>query len=226
MDCSNCAAPLAGKSNICRYCGTLNDADLRTLEHHGGQAAPSDRDCPRCDRAMQSITISAGDSFELERCETCLGIFFDPGELDSLIDKSVSHVQRIDNERLAILVDEEWQAHRSTVAYVKCPVCGVLMNRKNYGSRSGIVVDRCRNHGVWLDGGELSQLLKWSKAGGQLHDRKRQEEDLELEERKERAAKRTKLNAQAVERGRYMGGGIGYGSSLPGLVRIIFDLLI
>ena len=43
-------------------------------------------------------------------------------------------------------------------------------------------VDQCKAHGVWLDNGELIQLMEWKRAGGQMLDeqreRKRQEEQL------------------------------------------------
>ena len=40
------------------------------------------------------------------------------------------------------------------------------MNQINYGQRSGIVVDWCKPDGIWLDSGELRNLLEWAKAGG------------------------------------------------------------
>ena len=42
------------------------------------------------------------------------------------------------------------------------------MNRVNFGHRSGVVVDRCKAHGIWLDNGEITHLMEWKKAGGQL----------------------------------------------------------
>jgi Zn-finger nucleic acid-binding protein len=77
---------------------------------------------------------------------------------------------------MAILIDEAGEIERKVV-YLKCPVCGELMNRRSYGARSGVVADICKDHGIWLDGGELGRILKWAKAGGQLHDQKRKEED-------------------------------------------------
>jgi len=42
------------------------------------------------------------------------------------------------------------------------------VNRQNFGERSGVVVDRCKAHGVWLDSGEFRRLAEWMKAGGQI----------------------------------------------------------
>ena len=44
------------------------------------------------------------------------------------------------------------------------------MNRKLHGKRSGVIVDSCRDHGLWLDAGELRQLMEWSRAGGEKLD--------------------------------------------------------
>jgi len=46
------------------------------------------------------------------------------------------------------------------------------MNRKLHGKRSGVIVDSCRDHGLWLDAGELRQLMEWSRAGGEKLDKK------------------------------------------------------
>jgi hypothetical protein len=40
------------------------------------------------------------------------------------------------------------------------------MSRKNFGAHSGIVVDVCRDHGTWFDGGELAAALEYVRAGG------------------------------------------------------------
>ncbi len=45
------------------------------------------------------------------------------------------------------------------------------MHRKLQGQRSGVVVDSCREHGLWLDSGELRQLMEWSRAGGEKLDK-------------------------------------------------------
>ncbi len=42
------------------------------------------------------------------------------------------------------------------------------MNRVNYATMSGVVVDQCKEHGMWLDNGELVHLMEWKKAGGQF----------------------------------------------------------
>jgi Zn-finger nucleic acid-binding protein len=65
------------------------------------------------------------------------------------------------------------------------------MNRKLHGKRSGVIVDSCREHGIWLDAGELRQLMEWSRAGGEkLNQEDRafeKQQDTEHERRKQLA---------------------------------------
>ncbi len=190
MNCANCGAPLPPKSNICQFCQTVNDVDLRAIG--GGVKGPqTNRACPRCTAPMISVCVHAGEKLYIERCRKCLGIFFDPGELDGLLDASVTPANDVDYHRLQMLVEQERQVgnHDDTVKYIKCPVCLKLMNRRSYGARAGVIVDECRDHGVWLDGGELGQLFKWMKAGGRELDQQRKIAELKEAERQARRAK-------------------------------------
>lgn len=40
------------------------------------------------------------------------------------------------------------------------------MQRKNYGRKSGVIVDICAKHGVWFDLHELEEVLAWLRSGG------------------------------------------------------------
>nr|WP_281412593.1 zf-TFIIB domain-containing protein [Geomobilimonas luticola] len=101
------------------------------------------------------------------------------------MEATVTNVFAVDRSRL----DTISTARRSNdygVSYVKCPVCAKIMNRINFGTKSGVIVDRCKEHGVWLDGGELRHLFEWMKAGGKLLDQERQEERKKAEAERER----------------------------------------
>ncbi|MCK4764965.1 MAG: zf-TFIIB domain-containing protein [Candidatus Aminicenantes bacterium] len=186
-NCVNCAAPLPKGSNICKYCGTRNDVDLKMIHEHTIHEPESERTCPRCKTALQTINLKIEGKFLIEKCNGCFGLFFDPGELEALVDKSVTNVFDVNYNRIRSL-GEQRRHDDYPVRYIKCPVCGKLMNRINFGSRSGVVVDKCKQHGLWLDGGELRQIMEWVKAGGQLlHHQKRMEMerlDIQREKRK------------------------------------------
>lgn len=191
-NCTNCSAPLPLNSVSCDYCGSRNDVDLKGIHYYTTHEADTKRLCPRCRISLTSIDLKIEGKFLIERCAECLGLFFDPGELEALLESSVTNVFEINRGWLAILNSTDKTDDRP-VSYVKCPACAKLMNRINFGARSGVVVDRCREHGVWLDAGELRRLYEWMKAGGKLLDQDRQEqlrkEALVLEEKGQQLCK-------------------------------------
>lgn len=136
---------------------------------------------------MRSVNLKMAGEFHLERCGECFGLFFDAGELETVLDDSVKPAHEINLERLNQILEEESVAdHGSDVVYLSCPVCAKLMHRKSYGARSGVIVDTCKEHGAWLDGGELRQLMKWLEAGGKQHTGARLAEERREQERRKR----------------------------------------
>jgi Zn-finger nucleic acid-binding protein len=118
---------------------------------------------PCCRIPLDRLKTSTESSVEIERCASCHGIFFNPGELELLLNDQSHPVVWLDPEAMAD-VAEQFQAP-AEVAYRPCPVCSELMNRVNFGGRRGVIIDRCRD-GVWLDGGEFRQLAEWWRTGG------------------------------------------------------------
>ncbi len=195
--CSKCGAPLPANSNICEYCESRNDVDLRVIHEYTTQAPAGERICPRCDIPLKTIDLKVDGTFLIERCETCMGLFFDPNELEALLEKSVENVFDINYKQINT-VNKELSGRRREVQYIKCPVCRKLMNRMNFGTKSGVIVDRCKDHGVWLDSGELKHLLEWRKAGGALLSQQREQEKAREQRRKERQAYRKRMQEQAA----------------------------
>lgn len=165
--CTYCSAPLPANTNKCRYCGAHNDVDLNGKPDYAIIRYQSDRLCPHCEIPLQTIDLKLDGAFLIERCEHCFGLFFDPGQVETLLESSVPKVFEINRRHLENINADRFRQDKR-IKYVKCPVCHVLMNRNAYGYRSGVIIDRCKDHGVWLDSGEITHLLEWKKAGGQL----------------------------------------------------------
>lgn len=184
-NCKNCGAVLTGTLLVCSYCQTRQDVDLSVVHRFTIENPQSMRLCPRCHIPLQTVDLRLGEKFLIERCERCLGLFFDPGELEAFLEKAVTNVHAIDPQRLNEVQNVK-RSHEYPVTYIDCPVCRKLMNRVNFGSRSGVIADQCRDHGLWLDGGELRQILEWMKAGGRLLQKQKELEmaRLELEQEK------------------------------------------
>jgi hypothetical protein len=64
---------------------------------------------------------------------------------------------------------------------------------------------------VWLDGGELRQLLEWTASGGQILTRERQDERTRVEERTQQRLERER-QARAMQDG---GGALSIGFGTP-----------
>jgi Zn-finger nucleic acid-binding protein len=182
--CSNCNAPLPPGSLLCGYCGSRTDVDLKGIHYYTTHESDTPRICPRCTIRLKTLDLKMDGRFLIDRCEHCLGIFFDPGELEALLETTVSTVSGIDRAGLEA-INEKREVNQYPISYIKCPVCSQLMHRVNFGAKSGVIVDRCKEHGVWLDGGELRQLFEWMKLGGNLLEQERQEQKRKEAEQRE-----------------------------------------
>lgn len=165
--CSSCSAPLLPNNSRCAYCNVRNDIDLHGRHKYTIKTRHSKRLCPHCERALQTIELNLSSPFYIERCILCFGLFFDPGEIGELLESSVSNVFSINFKLIKNINKERYQKNKN-FRYVKCPVCRIHMNRVNFGFRSGVVIDQCKKHGVWMDSGEITHLMEWKKAGGEL----------------------------------------------------------
>lgn len=164
LNCVKCGGPLPINSDVCEYCGILNDTDLRRLyDVNIEEEGVSEKLCPRCKINLDTMKLVINKNFFIERCKNCLGIFFDPLELEDLLTVAIEEDNKCAASRLGIMTEvdkDKWP-----VKYLNCPVCKNLMLRKSYGNLSGVIIDWCKPHGIWLDGGELGTLLKWVRSG-------------------------------------------------------------
>ncbi len=216
-------------TTICDYCNSRNDVDLTGIHEYTVTKPESERICPSCTIPLQTINIAGEGKYYIERCDRCMGLFFDPGELDALMNESVTNVFHIDYKGLdKIIKDHSSQYGR--VRYMKCPVCTTIMNRVNFGKKSGVIIGRCKGHGIWLDGGQLKRLMEWRKAGGKLLHEKRVEEETINAARKEEEAKRGR-NKRTSFQSPYDTGKAEYSTTgsnndlFSTLSRVIFKLL-
>ena len=167
--CSSCSAPLPVSGIICEYCGTRNDIDLKLTKSYRNLRPDLNRTCPLCKIQLKTIDVGEKLSFFIERCDSCFGIFFDLNELDEMIKVSVTKTKKVDLQKLFQITENP--RHIDIIVYRNCPVCQKKMHRKNFMSRSGVITDVCFEHGIWLDSGELRQIMEWVKLGGMEKDK-------------------------------------------------------
>ncbi len=191
--CSSCSAPRREGAATCRHCGadyTLHERDLHTICpgcmtrvsdkarycHHcatpivpqGHAGSPTARRCPACAGAATLNSRALGDpAVAVSECPGCAGLWLGTEAFQLLADRardeSVDDPALFDAGRSA----PAETAPRSGAFYRPCPECGKSMNRRNFGQRSGVLVDACREHGIWFDSSELSATLSWIRRGGE-----------------------------------------------------------
>ncbi|GFO71554.1 hypothetical protein BJAS_P1157 [Bathymodiolus japonicus methanotrophic gill symbiont] len=147
---------------------------------------------------MQSIQIQLDAPLSIERCPDCFGMFFDKGELEVLLNHAVQHVAFINLAHLNNINADRFRVEQR-VKYIKCPVCLKFMHRSNFALKSGVIVGICRVHGLWLDNGEVTHLMEWKKAGGQLLYRQEQQKK-QPKLRKTQAGRSDRLWGDALQK--------------------------
>jgi hypothetical protein len=108
--------------------------------------------CPACKSDMIVVERS---KIELDYCASCGGVWFDSGELDLLLTSlGLADCSQFISDVLGS------GGVKSAEKMRKCPVCSQRMLKSHLGEQPQVLVDACRRgDGLWLDSGELDDLL-------------------------------------------------------------------
>jgi Zn-finger nucleic acid-binding protein len=156
-----------------RFCARCGAEAARTRVEDGESL-----ECPRCAEEMPALDLGGTHVHE---CAACGGLWLDPESLQKLCDAREAHADVV--SALAARVPTA-AAPPDTVRYIPCPNCRKLMNRVNFAKSSGVVIDVCKNHGAWLDRGELQRVVGFVEGGGLAAARDREKERLVDEQRR------------------------------------------
>ena len=109
--------------------------------------------CPVCKYDMIVVEYH---NIELDYCNSCKGVWFDSGELELLLksyglEEPKAFFDGIFNSQEAASPEKKRN----------CPICGHKMKKTSIGGQPEILIDVCRDkHGLWFDGGEVTQLIR------------------------------------------------------------------
>ena len=233
LNCPNCGAGVESDRSQCQFCKTrlktvacpkcfgLMFEGNRFCASCGAIAAPVEvslkdetADCPRCASSLEKLQIGETN---LLGCGKCDGLWIATTTFEDICSDA--------EKRSAVLGFFDKREKRpqtfTKVNYVPCPECGQLMHRNNFARASGVIVDICKQHGVWFDADELPAIVEFIQKGGMELARQRQKNEIEQE--------RVKLRAdqfqQTIRDSRFDAGGVfdEQASGIRRFVRILFD---
>lgn len=226
LRCPSCAAAVAREDLRCRHCGS----QLATVacprcfalvplgEPHCGhcgaevshQARGAGGPCPAC---QEALTHTVHGAVEMDQCLRCGGVW-----MARTVFQQLSEDRELQVATVGYLPPAGPSTHAEPIHYRPCPACARFMNRTNYGKISGVIVDVCKEDGVWFDANELRRVMDFIQAGGLEKSRDRQLRELEDAKRQLAQAARPEYIPASSDWTRAPGD--------PGsaLVRIAFDI--
>jgi Zn-finger nucleic acid-binding protein len=147
--CGSCGAQITGDEDTCAECHAA-------IPREAHSSAPSHLSCPVCRVPLQETAI--GRTVALG-CATCSGAFIEHDVIERwTADRAADAPDDLRSDAPTRISD-------TTVRYRPCPRCAEWMNRINFGSGSGIILDSCANDGIWFDGGELASAIAFARSG-------------------------------------------------------------
>lgn len=183
VGCPACLGLMFLGAQFCSNCGKKAAAAVIIEEKAAG-------DCPRCRKPLQLLEI---DAVTIRECGQCGGFWSATETFEGLCSNSEQQASVLG----FIGSDAHPHAHPATISYVPCPDCSELMNRSNFARSSGVIIDICKQHGVWFDADELPKIIAFINKGGLSRQREKEKIAIEDERRKLRDDQR---RMAAIER--------------------------
>lgn len=212
VSCASCGAQVPSDVTTCPYCkGAVRRAvcpacfrglrdDAKFCDSCGAAIRPqvirppqaTDRDCPRCEGTLFHVQL---EGYALDQCGGCGGLWIDAPTVEAIMRDGPKAVETGvapdlatgSPDQVAILTGE-FQGR----AYVPCPHCAKIMTPQNYARYSGIIVDVCKDDGIWFDAGELNKILEFVARGGLVKAR------LKETQRAKEEARAARIEAQTA----------------------------
>jgi Zn-finger nucleic acid-binding protein len=220
--CPQCIARISNRARHCHHCG------VAIAPQAIGASDPA-RACPTCRGGPALRHRSLGGAPPLLECGRCAGLWLAPAELRTLVTRvnaGAAQAREILGPLERPLPGASAPDSQDGPLYRACVVCTQRMNRTRFAGRAGVIVDYCKDHGVWFDAHELARALKAVAEGSAALDA-RGREVLPGDEARNRAARRKEMEAAWFADGPLArdtwGSGASVGSELVGAILRLFS---
>lgn len=146
----------------CFFCGHELDADQQCQRCGVVREARDEKRvrgrCPRCQ--VVRLFPFALDSVTLQACGRCKGCFLSTSDWDTLLDAFArAPLPDVIIGGASSPYRRAAEAPPNLAEAVRCATCDGTMERFEFATISGVCVDVCKLHGVWLDAGELERIV-------------------------------------------------------------------
>jgi Zn-finger nucleic acid-binding protein len=183
---------ISDRARFCHRCA-------KPIAPQGEAGAPTKKPCPSCGARHKMLGRRLGEpAIAILECTRCAGVWLSHDAFDHVRDharETAPPAPRGDAARRATIATSA----QGGALYRRCPECRSFMNRRNYGRGSGIVIDDCKEHGIWFDARELENLLGWIRQGGEARAAERASADHRERERNRRIALDRESRAAGAE---------------------------
>lgn len=145
--CTRCGSEFNKAMKMCPFCGMP----------HKAPPTKNRALCPKCNVQLEAHVYR---NKELDVCPECSGMWLDTLDFEHLTSEK------------DVYADENSKTHFDRIPpqneprLYECVRCNNIMNRTNFKRISGILIDSCCDHGVWLDDNELTMIRDFVASGG------------------------------------------------------------
>jgi Zn-finger nucleic acid-binding protein len=199
--CASCGAPRGASDDGCPHCGsdfTLHERDLHTIcpgcmarisdkarfchgcatpiAPQGRAGEPTEAACPACGNGRTLASRRLGeDAVSVMECQSCGGLWLGRESFQLLAERARAVATTGDLEPQA--TPETGAASQRGPLYRRCPECRRPMHRRNFARSSQVILDTCKEHGLWFDLHELERVLSWIRGGGEARELRRTQQE-------------------------------------------------
>ena len=117
--------------------------------------------CPHC---QLGLSPQEYEGVTVLFCQQCWGHWLDHASLAKILETRDYGFSREEREIVTsswVLADvggDDADSREVSAGGIPCPVCRQRMEEAPFADDCPVLVDRCPDHGTWLDAGEIKQL--------------------------------------------------------------------
>lgn len=126
---------------------------------HGQTTAMPELACIICSRPLTDLVL---EGVTVHAC-TDHGAWLQPEQLDAITEDHTDEATP-EQEAEAWTYSEANPPELVEERFRSCPVCARTLRKDDWKYGSGVVVDVCDEHGLWVDRGEIERIEAWQEA--------------------------------------------------------------